>query len=351
MTRMVALTLGLIGLSLTTGSRAQTGEINVFTDLGNPFPPGCLSLDIPDQPAGPDNVLVDQIIPMPSVNSNTRDENVRVQIWRVACLDDSFSVVIVRLDPEDDSAIVLVPQVFVHPIDPSDPPSIFGYQAQLAELPGSGNAGASGQIMRVAGQYWMLAVDPAPLSGARNFVPEDYNRQFRIEFWWGDYSGTSTPNVLLDVDAFEPTLDPPQFSQPVLNGRYTGQWVLDGAPRQGLVLQIAERIEDHFVFAIFFTYLDGEPVWVVGNSTPALIEPGPVTIQMATLQGGAFMADPVQPAREDVIPSDAGSITITPLDCNRIRVDYDFTPLGFGIGSMTLDRLVRIAGYDCNPWQ
>ena len=154
------------------------------------------------------------------------------------------------------------------------------------------------------------------------------------------------------LDRFEPLLDPPQFDEPVLNGRYSGQWTLPGAPRQGLVLQIAERVEaDNFVFAIFFTYLDGRPVWVVGNTSPALAQPGPVTIQMATLENGAFIADPDQPPRDDVTAAEAGSITIEVLDCNNIRVDYDFSPLGHGTGSMDLERLVRIAGYDCNPWE
>jgi hypothetical protein len=32
-------------------------------------------------------------------------------------------------------------------------------------------------------------------------------------------------------------------------------------------------------------------------------------------------------------------------------LNYDFASSGLGVGSLTIDRLARIAGYDCNPWQ
>ena len=66
---------------------------------------------------------------------------------------------------------------------------------------------------------------------------------------------------------------------------------------------------------------------------------------------GAFITDPNQPNRDEITEDAAGSIEIEVLDCNRLRVNYDFTPLGKGIGTMELDRLARIAGYDCNPWR
>lgn len=325
---------------------AQTGELNVFTDLNVPFPPGCLAIDIPEQAASADNLLVNQIVAMPSINSTIRDEDVLVQAWRVACDDDGFSVVLVRLDPVADDALVLVPQVFVD-VGTSQTPF---FEGQLIKLPGTGNLGASGSILPVDGSTWMLGVNPVSIDGNRLFLFEDYNEQFTLELNWGSYSPAQTEGVLFVLDRFEPLLDPTQFDQPVLHGRYSGQWVLEGAPRQGLVLQIAERINDNFVFAIFFTYLDGQPVWVVGNSSAGPVQPGAVTIPMQTLQGGAFVADPDQPLRDEVIPSAAGSISVVPINCNRLRVDYDFTPLGFGTGTLEMDRLVRIAGHDCNPW-
>ncbi len=327
-------------------ARAQTGELNLLTDLGTPFPPGCLSISLPDQPRAQDSLLFDDNVAAPSVNSDSLNATVRLRIWRVACADDDYSVVLVRMRQVSDH-VVVAPQPFAQAGDVAEPL----HRAHLVEIPASGNAGAEGNIVTAAGTTWMLAVDPFPVSGDTTFLPEDYNETFTVEFDWDAYAGAepSTLNVLLD--RFEPSLDLPQFDQPLLNGRFSGQWIRPGAPRQGLVLQVAEQIDTNFVFAIFFTYLNGEPIWVVGNSSVEPIEPGTITVPMLTLDNGAFIADPQQPLPEDVASNDAGSITIDVIDCNRIRVDYDFSPLGHGTGTLTLERFIRIAGYDCNPWE
>jgi len=330
-----------------TPARAQTAELNLFTDLSTQFPPGCLSIDIPTEPDSPDSLLVSQTVDMPAVGSDQLDEPVAVNIWRVACADEGFSVVLIRLDPQSGSPNVLVPRAYAEAGNVELPL----HEAQLLKIPGAGNVSAAGGFIPPDGGTWMLGANPVAQDGSTLFLPEDYNQAFTLELNWGNYSDAQPGGITFLLDQFEPELDPPQFEEPVLNGRFSGQWVLEGAPRQGLVLQIAERVDDNFVFAIFFTYLDGEPVWVVGNSAAGITEPGAVTIEnMLTLSGGAFMTDPNQPAREDIPQTPAGSITIEVIDCNRIRVNYDFTPLGQGTGSIELDRLVRIAGYDCNPW-
>lgn len=329
------------------GAQAQTGELNLLTDLGTPFPPGCLSIDLPEQPRSQDALLVDTNMTAPTINSDSRDGSVGVQIWRVACDDDEFSVVLVRMNQNGGANPIVVPQVFA---DAGDVPLPF-HEGQLLLLPGAGNVGATGGIITEAGTTWMLAVDPISIDGQTNFLPEDYNATFTVEFNWGSFATAQPEGTRFVLDRFEPTLDLPQFDEPVLNGRYSGQWVLAGAPRQGLVLQVAEAVDQNFVFAIFFTYFDGKPIWVVGNSTAALAQPGPVTVQMSTLENGAFISDPNQPTADQILVGSAGSIEIEVIDCNRIRVHYDFSPLGEGTGSMELERFIRIAGYDCNPWR
>ncbi|MDX1625123.1 MAG: hypothetical protein R3323_01305 [Wenzhouxiangellaceae bacterium] len=327
-------------------AHAQYGEMNLLTELGTPFPPGCLSIQVPEAPDSPDLLLVDSDLDVPSINSDVPDARVRLRVWRVACADDGFSVVIVRLrqlsgDP------VLVPTVWAEAGNVQRP----DHSAQLLKVPAAGNVGASSNTVTLNGTSWMLAVDPLAVDGSTNFFPADYNGTFTLEFTWGDFSLVDPARFLFTIDQFEPALDPPQFDQPLLNGRYTGQWIAQGAPRQGLVLQVAELIDTNYVFAIFFTYLNDQPIWVVGNSQAQPQVPGPVAVPMFTLQGGAFIADPSQPPAQDISSSDAGSISISVIDCNTIRVDYDFGPLGFGTGSIDMQRLIRIAGYDCNPWQ
>lgn len=347
---------GIIAAALLAGAaaggQAQTGEINLLTDLGTPFPPGCLSIDLPERPRSQDSLLFDENVSAPTINSTSRDGSVRLRIWRVACDDADFSVVLVRMRQNGGANPIVVPQLFADAGDVEVP----YHQAQLLLLPGAGNVGASGDIITEDGTTWMLAVQPFSIDGETIFLPEDYNAPFTVEFNWGSYATAQPEGTRFVLDQFDPTLDLPQFDRPVLNGRYSGQWTRPGAPRQGMVLQIAEQVDsegfsENFVFAIFFTYLDGQPIWVAGNSSAGLTQPGPVAIEMSTLENGEFISDPNQPPVDQVLAASAGSIEIEVIDCNRIRVNYDFSPLGKGSGSMELERFIRIAGYDCNPWK
>jgi len=326
---------------------SQLGEINLLTDLGTPFPPGCLSIALPEAPGSGDQFLIDQVISAPTINSPSNDGSVEIHAWRVACDDDGFSVILVRMRQVGGDNPIVVPQVFADAGNVEVP----FHEAQLLAVPGAGNVGATGNVITESGTTWMLAVAPISIDGATEFLPEDYNDTFTVEFNWGSFATAAPEGRVFILDQFDPLIDEPQFEEPVLNGRYSGQWTLEGAPRQGLFLTIAEQVETNFVFAIFFTYLDGQPFWMVGNTAPQLAQPGPVAIDMSTLSNGAFITDPGQPPPADIVTEDAGSIEIEVIDCNRLRVNYDFSPLGRGTGTMEMDRLARVAGYDCNPWR
>ncbi|GEM_PF-942076 len=353
-----ALTI-VLALITTHPARAQLGEINLLTDLGTPFPPGCLAIDLPDQPPSDDGFLVDSDIAVPSVNSDSRDAQVRVQAWRVACPDDDYSVVLVRMQQIGSGNPIVIPQIYAKVGNISAP---FGnsngqHLAQLQSLPVGGNMGAAGDIVSVFGNTWALAVDPISLEAGDNptddqiFTPEEYNDVFTIEMTWESYSQASTRSFRFPLDLFDPALDEPQFEQNILHGRHSGLFLREGAERQGLVLQVAENANGNYLFAIFFTFIDGEAVWVIGNTGSVPMEPGPLTMRVDIPDGGAFMTDEFQPAREDIDMNEAGQITVEPIDCNNIKVDYDFTPIGKGVGTLELFRLIRTAGYDCNPWE
>jgi len=354
MLRKITQTTALIlALSVPT-VHAQSGELNFLTDLNTPFPPGCLSIDIPSQPRTDDSVLVEQTLAVPSLNSQTLDAQVRLTIWRVACADEGFSVVLLRLQHLE-GPVITVPHLWAEAGSVEVP----RHAAQLLGIPGSGPVGATGEFLfQGERRTWMLTVEPVRFNDADSnapfFLPENYNETFTLELTWESLTPAADSFFTFQIARFEPDLDPPQFDQTVLNGRYSGMWERPGAERQALLLQIAELIDSNFVFAIFFTYLDGQPTWVTGNSSPEAAQPGPVTMDpMVTLSQGAFITDEDQPPKEQVdqTQTKAGSMSIEAIDCNTIRVDYDFTELGKGTGSMELNRAIRIAGYDCNPWE
>ncbi|MDT8410466.1 MAG: hypothetical protein RQ741_12760 [Wenzhouxiangellaceae bacterium] len=345
--RLFFLITMLMASAVMSPAQAQVQKLNLLTDLGTPFPPGCLSIEIPDQPRSADTLLVNQVIGVPSIDSTTQDAEVSVRIWRVACADEGLSVVLVRLQQLNGNNFVIVPQVFAEAGDVEVP----FHEAQLLARPGGGNVGASGGFVSLVGETWMLGVQQASIDELTTFLPEDYNEGFSLELTWESFSPAQPVFFRFLLDRFDPTIDPPQFEQQVLNGRYSGQWRLAGKPRTGLVLQIAEQLDDNFVFAMFFTYLDGAPFWVGGNTEPSTLEPGPVTIPMAINANGEFLSVENQPPPEAIEVTPAGQITLEVVNCNELNMAYDFSPAGLGSGTLKLERLIRIAGYDCNPWQ
>lgn len=331
------------------GQASANGEINVLTDLDSPFPPGCVAVSLPQDSSSDQNELVNEVISVPSVVDGQAAAQVRVKIWRVGCHDEGFSVVMVRLNKLS-GGTVLVPRAFAEAGSVGLP----GHVAQLLRHPAAGNVGATGNEITEQGTTYMLAVEFLSLDGETEFGPAEYNDLFTLELFWGQYAGASADDFgLFDIFAYDPQFDPPQTDFPILHGRMSGQYVIDGIPNSGLVLQIGEEFAGtNNVTAIFFTYLNGDPFWVLGALSS--LEPGfdLVTMDMYELSGGQFFTVPPGSfSEEDVSVFPIGTMTIEALDCNRLLVGYNFNESGLGAGDFVAERLLRMAGYDCNPWQ
>jgi len=342
----------VFALLIILAGRAEADAINVLTDLLSPFPPGCVALELPQQPASADNLLYDEEVLAPSINSGIRDARVRVTIWRMGCHEPGFSIVLVRLRKvSEDEPPVLVPQIFAQ----AGTVDIPQHPGQLIGNPAVGNVGATGNVIPLEGRTYMLGVDQLPALGDSLFFPEDYNDLFTLELNWESLvAAGSGAFELFDIPPYVPSLDPPQFEAPILHGRMSGQYTFDGIPATGLQLIVGEQTDDtNFIFAIFFTYMNGQPYWLVGNTGGEA--PGFPNIELGMIRftGGEFIAaGPGSFELDDLAQDVVGSIFIEPIDCTTILVGYDFTPLGMGTGVLEGRRdLFRIAGYDCNPWQ
>lgn len=178
--------------------------------------------------------------------------------------------------------------------------------------------------------------------------PDEYNFPVEVILDFGPSMSLDPQTVSIPVPSYFSDLFPPEFPAPPLHGRYSGQWAVEGLPRSGLVLQVAEINQNrNFVFAIWFTYLNGEPVWVVGNADLD-VGSNEIEIPMTILENGGFITDPGSFTSEDVNTFSVGTMTLRAVHCNQLEADIDFSQGGLGQNSLVLDRLIRIAGYDCD---
>lgn len=338
-------------LFLLAGTAFATGEINVLTDLQSPFPPGCVAVELYDEPASSANELYREDLQVPSVEPGWADATVRVTIWRTGCHDDGYSVVMVNLKHLGGGP-ALVPKLFAEAGEVDLPMHV----AQLLRHPASGNVGASGNELHGNTTY-MLGVDPFSVDGNTVFTPADYNDWFTLELSWADYINAYDNDAsLFDIPPYEPAIDPPQTDYPVLHGRMTGHYIVPDLPRTGLVLEIGEQYQPdgddtNVVNATIYTYLDGHPFWVAGSLGD--ITPGfdLVMLDMYEYWGGEFFSQPGSYSESDIEEFYAGNMSIEALDCNTLLVGFNFQESGLGAGEFLAHRLVRVAGYDCNPWE
>lgn len=340
---LLALTFVLVGHA------SANGEINVLTDLDTPFPPGCVAVSLPQQEPPGGEMLFDEDVYVPSVDADAPTARVRVNIWRTGCHDEDYSVVMVRLR-KISGGPVLVPRLFAE----AGTVELPGHVAQLQRHPAAGDVGATGNAIGEAGVTYVLAVDYFSVDGETEFGPVEYNDPFTLEMFWGQYAQASNADYeLFDIPAYAPELDPPQNTYPPLHGRMSGQYVIEGIPNSGLVLQIGEEFEGtNNLTAIFFTYRNGEPFWVLGAE--GNLEPGfdQVTLEMFELYGGEFFTvEPGSFSEDDVDAFSIGTMTIEALDCNTLLVGYNFSEGQLGSGDFVAERIIRTAGYDCNPWE
>lgn len=271
--------------------------------------------------------------------------NMRIRVWRIGCWEPGRSAIALSLS--SDNPLLRYPLVsLVNSNGVEQLASISLFDLDSGHRTGRGYT--SSQMNETAFPFYpdgvTLIVNAISIESNPDLISvADYNDQItlKLEFENGQ--------VEIPVFAYEPALDPPQSESPVFNGRYSGQWTVPELPRSGLVLQIAEiPLQRNFIFAIWFTYLDGNPIWVVGNADIPNSLQNEIEIPMSMLEGGGFLTSPGSFTADDVSVTSVGTMTVRANHCNEIEADIDFSSSGLGTENLTFNRLIRIAGYDCD---
>jgi len=314
-------------------------------DLPNSFtypsvvPYGCLKVVPSVYSSPPDETFFDSQV---LVADNAATALVRIRAWRIGCHEPNASAIMLNFDLGSGSPAVRYPEVsLVTPDSEIRTAGLFAFaRTGFYDSRGASLEPMTDQLLATLIEGFSFVVD----TGSEAISKQQYNGALELRLRWP--SGLS---IGIDVPGFDPALDPPQFTNAPLHGRYTGQWIVEGLPRQGLVLQVGELPPDrNFLFLTMFTYLNGVPTWVVGNADFP-VGASSVTVNMWTLDGGEFFTEPLDSyTREDVIQERLGTMTIRARHCNVIDADIDFSESGLGTASRRFERLIRIAGYDCD---
>lgn len=324
---------------------AQSNAQFLNQDLPNSFtfqsvvPHGCLVIVPAVDAAPPDEVFADQQI---LVQDDGLSGVVQIRAWRIGCHEPNASAIMLNFSLLSGSQSVPYPMVELVTADEvGRPAGLFAFGRQQFHPPrGASLTPMTDQSLPGLVEGFSFVVD----ADAGSIRKQEYNAALLMRLRWP--SGQQTE---IAVPAYDELLDAPQFTTARLHGRYSGQWVIDGMPRQGLVLQIGELPPDrNFLFLSMFTYLSGQPTWVVGNTDFAVGTPE-VTVNMWALEGGEFFTGPLGSyTNDDVEQVLLGTMTLRPLHCNIIDAEIDFSRAGLGVVNRRFERLIRIAGYDCD---
>lgn len=336
----IFLTYMLLPMTASAQSVSTAAFPNSFT-LNSAIPHGCLFIDPTTLGTVPpsEDISFDTLI---DVNDGDFTARFLVRVWRIGCHEPNRSIIILNIRFVAGDDVVRTPIVRIVNLDTNEKNggSLFYWPPSVAfALPHNATSRNRPESTVASGHLYI--VDPG------NTPTDVYNfGNIALELLWPDNQIQIAP-----VFPYDSELDATQFLEAPLHGRYTGQWTVAGLPRSGLVLQIGEvEPERNFVFAIWFTYLDGAPTWVVGNVDFALGD-SEVEIPMSILDGGGFITNPGSFTGDDVAVNSVGTMTLRAIHCNALEADIDFTAGGLGQQSIELRRIIRVAGFDCDQTQ
>lgn len=337
MKRLISIA-ALLAFALPAAAQIDNGDLpNNFTDQ-SVIPHGCLTV-IPSVFEPPPLVDHDETV---NVTDEQNAAVVRIRAWRIGCHEPGRSAIVLNFKLLSGNSEVRYPRPVLFSQDGlARPVGLFHFgRSDYYDRSGLALSPMTDQATPSFADGVTLVVD----AHADRITAQKYNGLLVLRLEW--ISGDETDISMPSYDEFGSV---PQMAEAPLHGRYSGQWIVDGLPRQGMFMTIGELPPDrNFVFVALFTYLAGAPTWVVGNADFP-IGSHAVTVNLYSLEGGEHFTQSLGSyQREDVTQTLLGTMTIRPKHCNVVDTDIDLAAAGYGQVSRRFERLVRIAGYDCD---
>jgi len=321
-------------------SQTALGIENFITQATTLYPPACVStapLELVFTPSDTRDIFLGQMGKYTSFPDTQNQQNVEVFVYRRGCKDPDRSVIFLstNLIAGPNSAFFL-PRVFAKI-------GATRYSLRLVNEPNSFEQEQGGTIKGVGLREYILdGVAESKIASAENIISiAQYNGAFTLIIQDG-----FDPSLELEVpiDAYTGFQKPRKFP---LNGRLSGNWVVQDVPDQGFVIAFNEVINasgvQNQVFLSWYTYnTDGSTLWLTAGAFNDLAADS-VTLQLELVSNGTFLGSTI--ADRSVV----GSATLTAISCNEMTLTYNLDNLGLGSGTVTLTRIfsVEIAGYAC----
>jgi poly(3-hydroxybutyrate) depolymerase len=140
----------------------------------------------------------------------------------------------------------------------------------------------------------------------------------------------------------------PDVGQPsasIISAGASGLWFNPAQSGHGLLIEVIDTTEGLKLLVYWFTYLDGEQVWLGGVGE---IEGDSSSLEMSVFSGGRF---PPDFDSSMVLAESWGELSLVFLDDNRLSVSWASGLAGFGSGSLEMEQLTRVdsfaAGASC----
>jgi len=130
------------------------------------------------------------------------------------------------------------------------------------------------------------------------------------------------------------------------DGDFSGQWYDPSQSGQGLVIDVAPAQSNgsHFMSAIWFVYVNGQPTWLLGAALAHAgsgADAGKTVLQMD--QVGIFHGISFPIGEAAATPAVWGSMTIVFADANTAIMTWSSTYAGFNSGTMALTHFLPVA--------
>lgn len=316
---------------------------NYFTNVFRPYPGGCAT-NIQIASLFPTRVVVIAQGTIQLYNQFFEEHDVDVLIERRLCTESNRAIIqITYTVPDNNDGL---PDLVFLPMHRGDvngtvynlralrEPNQYFSAADLSQL-------GEGAAVTLILDTWSIFA--ANYGQEREMTPNEYNGAFTLQLV---RVGITDFIFTADIPALDDSSRPTRMA---LNGRLSGTWVIHGVEDQGFVIAFQELADQFNPFLFFSWYTfdqNNKLIWLTGGDTFEIGDTS-ITFDIVHVTNGDFMG--FRRADREIV----GSVTLTGINCNHLRLRYDLSGLGMGSATRKLERLFELEtqGYTCRDSQ